>query len=175
MELIYSSGKQTKKCRFLMWFLIGFGLASLYFGFYLFRTYGTNPADGGILAPLSVRLGWAIAASGFGIACALGMLILARIYISSIEIDEAHQNLLICTLSLIGFRRQTVPVSQVRVGNFYRGKIGTVDAPWYTVRIEGQNLPLILDAQGHAFNGKLLREVLGKTDLAVDYSPFSEL
>jgi hypothetical protein len=179
MELIYSAGKQAIKGRFVMWFVIGFAVAIIYFGLHLFRTYGTNPADGGILAPLSVRLGWALAASGFGIACALGILIWARIYIASIEIDEARQNLLICTLNLIGFKRQTVPISQVRIGNFYSGKMSSfrgqsVDAPWYTVRIEGRKLPLILDAQGHTFDGKLLREVLGKTDLAVDYRPFSE-
>jgi len=162
-----------------MWFLIGCAAASVYFGFHLFRTYGTNPADGGVLASLSVRLCWAFALSALGIACALGMLVFARIYISRIEIDEARQNLLIYTLNLIGFKRQSVPVSQVRVGNFYGGRMvtgiaPTVDAPWYTVRIKGRKLPLILDGQGHTLDGKLLREVLGKNDLEVDRRPFWE-
>jgi hypothetical protein len=114
-----------------------------------------------------------------GIVCALGILIYARIYISRIEIDEAGQNLLIYTLNLIGFERQTVPVSQVRIGNLYKGRTANVMgpivyAPWYTLRIKGQTLPLILDGQGHTLDGELLREVLGRKDLEVNRRPFEE-
>ena len=178
MELLYSAENRTRRVRFLMWLFMGGAAAGLYWGVDLLQTYGTNPGDGGILAPLSARLWRASLVSVLGIAWALGMLVYGRIYIAKIEIDEARENFLIYTLNLIGLKRQGVPVSQVQVGKFHRGRMFTgraaVDGPYYTLRIKGRTLPLILDGQGHTSDINLLREVLGRKDLEVGRRPFWE-
>ncbi|MBM4284746.1 MAG: hypothetical protein FJ128_05800 [Deltaproteobacteria bacterium] len=154
MKVIYSADKKIIRGRLAVWLLIFAGAGCVYFGFDFLQTYGARPADGDVLAPFAVRLGGAVAFWIAGVVCALGGIIYGRIFIAKMEIDEGRENLLIHTLNPVGWRSQTVALSDVSVGNFYEGKMVTgikpsVDAPWYTVRIKSRWLPLILDAQGH--------------------------
>jgi hypothetical protein len=175
MELIYSSGRQGKKVRFVLWFLYACAAASVYYGFVTLQTYGLSPGDGGMLASFSARLSRGSFLWGLGLAIALATYVYSRMYINRIEIDGAHQNLLIETPTLIGARRQDVAVSQVRSVKFHRGSLYTiktsVDAPWYTVKVEGRRLPFLLDAQGHSPDEELLERVLSSKEMTLDYEP----
>ena len=176
MEPIYFAGKQVTKVRSLMWLFVLGAAAAVYWGVDLFRNYGLNPADGGVLAPLSVRLSWALIISGAGMTLALGMIAYGRVYVSRIELDATRQNLLFHTLTLAGSRTQTVPLREIRSTGYREFKWSTfdrsTDSPWYAVRVEGRKLPFLMDAQGHSPDEKLLQKALSNEDISVDYKPF---
>ena len=53
---IFRAGSQLWKVRLWMWIALGLWAVALWFAWDLLNTYGTRPADGGVLAPLPVRL-----------------------------------------------------------------------------------------------------------------------
>jgi hypothetical protein len=177
MRLIYSAGKQAIKCRIIMWLLLASAMGSITYGWYLFQSSGMN-CGAMTLEALPDRLIWALGVSTLGIACAVGIWYFGRIYIAQILVDEGHQNLEIQTLSFLGFHRFITPVEQVGADKYHPGQLDiangqSTDAPWCSVRIAGRRLPLLLDAQGMSNDVKLLRELLHKEDLTVNYKPWS--
>ena len=63
----------------------------------------------------------------------------------------------------MGRTRQCWKAGDLRKGKHYPGYLRsrgmTVDAPWWTVRVEGRRLPLMVDARGKACDAHLARPV----------------
>jgi len=162
--LLYDAGRQLRKVRGIMWLSLACALGGLYWGFDLARHYGLAPGDGGVLAPLGVRLAWGAGVALLGLAFAAGMDLYGRHYIARAWLDEAGGRLRIETLRWWGRAALTVPVSEVLGSRYMRGKMSgavEVDAPWFNVRIKGQPWVLILDAQGSFPDFALARGVFG--------------
>src|SRR5436190_20391350 len=107
---VYRAGRQLIKVRFLM----GVSLAALAFclgwGVDLARTYGLNPGDGGVLAPLPQRLAWAGAVIGFGIAGVAGMWGYGRVYAARIAFDPDQRQLHLDAVGSFRTNRHVIPL-----------------------------------------------------------------
>ncbi len=164
---IFSAGPRVKLVRFIMWLSLVAAAGAIWFGWELFQSYGSRPADGGVLAPLGVRLAWGLSVAGLGIAFAFGMWLYGRLYVWAIGYDEAADLLYVRTLSLFGNRLDSVPASSVtqakfNSGDFYVPGAPSVHAPWYNVSVAGRRFPLIVDAQGQFGEAELVNKALGR-------------
>lgn len=136
----------------MMLFSVAFALGFLYWGYDLLMTFGLRPADGGVLAPLGVRLAWAAFLWTFGLAFVIGMGFYGRCYVAEILLDEPNQRLVIRTLRPLGTSHELLPFGTRTTSSYHRGRLRTgglnVKAPWTTVRVPGRLLPLVVDEQG---------------------------
>ena len=99
---IYRATGQVWKVRMMMWLSLIFAIWFCIWGWDLFQSYGTRPADGGVLAPLGQRIAWLIFMVAFGLGFLGGMWLYGSIYVASIRADEADKLLQIRTLGFIG-------------------------------------------------------------------------
>src|SRR5262245_27994344 len=157
---------------------MGLSLAVLAFclgwGLDLAQTYGLNPGDGGVLAPLPQRLAWAGGAALFGVAFVAGMGLYGRLYAVRIEFDPDGRRVHLDTAGFVRNNRHVIDcadLGRVRghrdvstisaLGELVGHPIPSVDAPWRSVRIGGWRLPLIIDEQGEVLDHKLMRTLFG--------------
>jgi hypothetical protein len=169
MVPVYRAGRQLIKVRFLMALSLVVLAFCLWWGLDLARTYGLNPGDGGVLAPLPQRLAWAGSVSLFGIACVIGMCVYGRVYAARIEYDADMQQIHLDTVGFFWNNRHIINLANVGGARAHRdinrGYLGeavghpipTVNAPWMSVQIAGWRLPLIIDQQGETLDRKLMR------------------
>jgi hypothetical protein len=150
MRTIFNAGWQLKKVWFVAVISLASGIALTWLGAWLFRTYGLEPLDGGVLKPLTTRIllgGWFAAA---GLAIIAGILLYLYCYVARIEADDAGPGFRV-TLATPGRKLIVNPDDVVRVGYSdgisHAGGI-SVNAPWYSVRLRGRRFPLIVDMQG---------------------------
>jgi len=165
---IFSAGPRVQRVRFIMWLSLVAAAGAVWFGWELFQSYGSRPADGGVLAPLGVRLAWGLSVAGLGIAFALGMWLYGRLYVWAIGYDEAADRLYVRTLSFFGNRLDSFPAASVTQatfnnGHFYVPGAPSVHAPWYNVSVAGRRFPLIVDAQGWFGDAELVNKALGRS------------
>ena len=145
--------------------MLGCAAGSIWAGHYFAESYGLNPGDGGVLAPLSVRLAGGAGFFLFGISLAVVTWLYAKCYIARIALDEQTGILHISTVRFFGTRAEEVPISRIAGSRFYEGftkgnsDSATVHAPFRTVRIEGRKLPLLLDLQGELIELELLKQL----------------
>ncbi len=160
---LFDAGHQRIKVRGGLLFSLACAALSVWAGVHLAQTYGLNPADGGVPAPLPVRLAWGAGVSLLGVGFAVGMWLYGRCYVARIELDEATQQLHVYTLRFFGTARQVYDVSSVVSMRRHRGRLTTlwltVDAPWHTLWIAGRRLPLILDTQGEVLHQRWMRRL----------------
>jgi hypothetical protein len=165
MTEIFHAGGQLWKVRLWMWISLAIWAVALWFAWELFVSYGTRPADGGVLAPLPVRLAWAGTIAGFGFLFVLGMRLYGGLYVANMVFDERSETLHLRTLSFLGNRDRAFPASAIERGDFHHGFFWaggvTVDAPWHSLRIRGRRWPFIVDAQGEFLNEPLARRLFG--------------
>ena len=151
---IYRAGWQLTKVRGVMIMALACAIGGCWWGWDLFQTYGLRPADGGTLAPLGTRLALGLFLALLGIAFAAGMWIYGKLYAGAIRFDEAADMLHVHTIEYIfGGRDIAFPPSAIDAADWHEGQSDfgrgvSVDAPWFSLRIAGRRLPLILDAQG---------------------------
>ncbi|WP_162806257.1 hypothetical protein [Sphingosinicella terrae] len=165
MIQLYRAGAQLTKVRGLMLFSLVCALGTAWWGWDLFRTYGSLPGDGGVLAPLGTRLAVGIGVASIGILFALGMAAYGRIYVSVLALDEPSGTLRASTVRFVGSRALIVPLTDVfgsnyRAGRFVNPAGVSVNAPWISVRVKGRRWPLIVDAQGEFTDRSLVARVL---------------
>ena len=168
MTLIYRATGQVWKVRAMMWLSLIVAIWFAWWGWDLFQTYGTRPADGGVLAPIGQRIAWLVFMVGFGLAFLGGMLLYGTIYVSSLWVDEAAKTLQIRTLGFIGSFggwRRTYKYGDIVGADYHAGQFEnpggvSVDAPWLSVGIRGRKTPLIVDVQGDFPDRKLAAKVL---------------
>lgn len=160
---IYRAGFQLTKVRGFMIVALLCAVGAVYWGWDLFNTYGLNPGDGGVLAPLWQRLAWGLSVAGLGLAFLAGMWIYGRRYVTGIRYDQAADTLHIGTLEFLAARVKVYPASSVVGADYRHGRLEGegVNAPWYFVKLKDRSSRLILDAQGifpdRQLAGKLLR------------------
>lgn len=165
MTPIYDSGAQGTKVRALLWFSLLSAVGSTWAGVALGRTYGLSPAEGGVLAPLPVRLAWGVGVAATGLAFLAGMLVYVRCYAARVAVDEAAGTLHVSRIGFFGSSTLAVPAERVVGGEFHPGQAYyggvSVNAAWDTVRVEGRRLPLIVDAQGDVLDRERAGRFLG--------------
>ena len=162
---IFRAGRQLWKVRLWMWISLGLWAVALWFAWDLFNSYGTRPADGDVLAPLGVRLAWALTVAGLGFLFVAGMWFYGGLYVAAMAYDEPNGLLHLRTLSFFGNRDRAFPARAVESTNFHDGFFWAggvmVDAPWYTLRMRGARWPFIVDAQGIFLAPELGRRLFG--------------
>lgn len=166
MTVIFRAGGQLLKVRGLMLLSLACAAGSLWWGWDLFQTYGSRPADGGVLAPLPVRLLWGVGVGSLGVLFAAGMWLYGRVYVARMELDQKAGKLHVRTLRFLGTRDRVFDVSDVVGSSQHKGKLDlvgapSVNAPWTGVRIAGMSLPLIVDGQGEFPEPELSDRLLG--------------
>lgn len=166
MTPIYRSGGQLIKVRGLMLLSLACAAATLWWGFDLFQTYGLRPADGGVLAPLPVRLLWGIVVGSLGIVFAAGMWLYGRCYVAKIEADKHTGEVRVHTVRFVGTRTRTFDSADVTGVSKHENRLDlpgapSVNAPWTGLRVRDGWLPLIVDGQGEFLEPELAGKLLG--------------
>ncbi|HEU4560166.1 MAG TPA: hypothetical protein VFS20_20110 [Longimicrobium sp.] len=150
MRTIFDAGRQRWKIWFVVLLSLLCGGVLIWLGGYLLQNYGLDPADGGVLKPLMTRILLGGAFALFGAAIVAGILAYLRCYVTRIEADDAGSGFRI-TLAGPSRSLSVHPDDVVRAG-FHEGRSHaggiSVNAPWYSVRLRGRRLPLIVDLQG---------------------------
>lgn len=162
MRKLFHAGRQLIKVRGVMLLSLGCAVGSVWAGITLAQSYGLNPADGGVLAPLSVRLAWGIGVALLGIIFLVGMWIYGKCYVAKIEFDEQNQVLHIYTVSFFGSAKHEINASKISSSQYHKGELNLdihVKAPWRTVRIKGRRLPFIVDEQGVFLEKKIMNKL----------------
>jgi hypothetical protein len=165
---LFHSGSQTRAVRFVMILSLLVAAGCCWGGYALFQSYGLSPGDGGVLAPLGTRLSWGMGVAALGLATAWGMWLYGRNYVRSIRYDPHAQVLHIRTLGMFGDGVAAVPVGRVRRSTFRGGRMAgmgdfadvSVNAPWFSMKVEGRALPYILDAQGRFNDPQFLARLI---------------
>jgi hypothetical protein len=171
---IYSAGRQLRKVRLIKFFSLICAAGSLWWGISLFQTYGLSPGDGGVLAPLSMRLAWGIGISLIGISFAAGMGLYGKMYVARANYDGLAQQITLETLGLFGFEQHDFPLADMIGSRYQEGWIRfgpitinlstltNVYAPWQSLRFAGRRLPFLLDLQGEMLEPDLVERLLIK-------------
>jgi hypothetical protein len=163
MQPLFNAGKQTAKVRFIMILSLVCGVWSVLAGIHLAQTYGLNPADGGVLAPLPVRLAWGLGVPAIGLSFLAGMEVYRRCYLACIEVDETGTKMNFVTLRWWGFATRVLETSDIISSQYHNGRSNydpTVNASWQFVYTRGRKLPYILDFQGRFEDRKIARRLL---------------
>lgn len=161
MRTIFQAGRQLKKVWFVVLVSLLCGGVLVWLGGYLFTSYGLEPADGGVLKPLPTRMLMAAGFGGAGLAIIAGILVYLQCYVSHIEGDEAGE----FRVAVAGRGRElTVRAEDVVRAGFNdgvaHGNALSVNAPWYSLRLRGRRLPLIVDLQGEFLDERAVDRLL---------------
>lgn len=149
MRVIFDAGRQRWKLWFAvpLLFLCGVGLA--FVGVFFFTSYGLDPVDGGVLKPFWLRALLGGLHAGGGVALMIFTPLYLQCYVTRIEVDGGDR----FRVSIAGIGRGP----EIRVGDVVRAGFNdgiahtggiSVNAPWYSLRLRGRRLPLIIDLQG---------------------------
>jgi hypothetical protein len=170
-EVVYRAGTQALKVRFLMWLSVACAVFAVTAAVNLFQTYGTRPADGGVLAPIGARIAWSGTVAALGLGFVFGMWLYGRYSIRELRWRRGQNQLLISTYRFIGSRTDALNVAEIAGATAKRDRFQgrdifwaptglTVDAPWLAVRLRGRRWPLVLDLQGIVADPDRLRALL---------------
>jgi hypothetical protein len=160
MIAVYRVGWRLLKLRAIMLLSLGCAAVSVWGGVYLAQTYGLQPGDGGVLAPLWQRLCWAAVVMLLSVGFAAGMWLYGRCYVARVEFDPNSKQLHLYTVGFLGSRKHVLDGEAVRPGRWHEGRFEgdiEVNAPWRSARVAGRRLPLILDGQGVVLDEKLMK------------------
>jgi hypothetical protein len=166
---IFHAGRQLIKVRGMMLFSLVCAMGSVWAGVRLAQTYGLSPADGGVLAPLPVRLAWGSGVALLGLSFAVGMWLYGRCYVAAVAFDPHTSEVQFTTVRFIGRATNTVARTAIRHSEHYQGHLDvmradgagvSVNAPWRSVTLAGRRLPLILDQQGTVLDPELMHAVV---------------
>ena len=161
MTEIFRAGSQLIKVKAMIAFSGLCAAGAFYWGWDLFNTYGIRPADGGALAPLGVRLAWGLGVAGLGLAFFAGMWVYGRLYATRIDHHRTTDRLHVRTLEFFASREHVYRAGDVEGSTYHTGEnVRGVDAPWFTLRIRGRRMPLIVDARGRFPDRELARRLL---------------
>jgi hypothetical protein len=146
--VLFRAGRQVT----MVWLVNGLALlcaaGSSWAGVYLAQNYGLEPADGGVLHPLPVRLIMGGTVASLGLSFLGGMLVYARCYV--VQIQQVAQDTLQFGLLWPGLEVRVQKADLAGTASHAgvtQGRI-PVNAPWLALRLRGRRLPLIVDEQG---------------------------
>jgi hypothetical protein len=147
-QVVYRAGHQVT----MVWLVNGLALlcavGSSWAGVYLAQNYGLEPADGGVLQPLPVRLIMGGTVASLGLSFLGGMLVYARCYV--VQIQQVAEDTVQIGLLWPGLEVRVQKADLAGTASHAgvtEGRI-PVNAPWLALRLRGRRLPLIVDEQG---------------------------
>ncbi|CAN5869176.1 hypothetical protein BH23GEM9_BH23GEM9_29730 [soil metagenome] len=155
---VYRAGRQLMKLRLVMPLCLLCGGVVIWFGWYVLNSYGLHPSEGGSLAPLHVRLPAAALLFIVGALMLGGIVVfMESCYVAAIDRLPGGQGLRLTLAGVIAKRTLDVDPADVVGSKFQHGVYNnphgvSVNAPWYSVRIRGRRLPLVLDTQGQVLD-----------------------
>jgi hypothetical protein len=161
--VLYKAGPQLLKVRFIIYLSILCALGSVWWGIDLAQHYGLNPGDGGVLAPSGVRLAWAVGVIVPGIAFVVGMWLYSRRYVARLEYDEQTSLYTVHHVWFFGTAKMVFHKEDIHGSRYHEGRLRAevkVNAPWWTIHINGRQSPLILDAQGVMVEDAMMKKLL---------------
>jgi hypothetical protein len=112
-EILFRAGRQAWKVRLLTWLSLACAAGAMVAAQDLLLTYGTRPADGGVLAPLAVRIAWSGTVATLGLGFAFGMWLYGCYAIREIWWLPAEHRLRIVTYRFVGSRTETVDAAEI--------------------------------------------------------------
>jgi hypothetical protein len=158
MALVYDAGSRRKLIRAMILMSIPVGLLFCW----LALLGWTSPPAVGERAwerPFVLLLGF-----GAGLGTIAGMLVYGRCYIGQLEVED-DGTARVRTIAPFGWPERVLRADDVIPGEYHDGFLRangqTINAPWYTVRIRGRRLPLILDPQGDVLDADRTERALG--------------
>jgi len=158
---VYSAGRRVLRVRALMWFTLLMAAFAVWSGYGIMQSYGLRPADGGVLAPLPVRLAFGGGIALLGLAFLAGMALYGRCYVDRLDYDAAAGTLVLRTVGWLGGSDRTLSRSDILGSRHHDARdwlsSWTVHAPWTTIRLRDRRLPFILDTQGEFRDREVLR------------------
>jgi len=167
MALVYDAGWQGKKVRGMIWFLLA--VAVLFFWLASLEPAVLPPPE---VETAAQRLFAKLFAAAAGIAVGGGILLYGRCYIRRMEVDD-DGTVRVRTVGPFGSPEHVLRPGDIVPGEYHDGRFTTrkhtVNAPWFTVRVRGWRLPLILDPQGDVLDAARAEQALGiePGDLAI--------
>jgi hypothetical protein len=150
MRVIFDAGPQRWKIWFVVLITLACGVALLLMSAYWLRSYGLGPMEGGVLKPLGVRVWGALAWAAPGVAFIAGIVAYVQCYVTRIEVDDDAGAYRVAVAGFgpgLQFGMDRVARTGFNDGISHAGGM-SVNAPWYSVRLRGRRLPLIVDLQG---------------------------
>lgn len=119
-----------------------------------------SPPDGSM--PASTQYAVAVFLLLLSLGTSVGMIVYGWCYIMSATWDPAAGA---CHLTLAGlFLPTRLTVTRAELGRFHEGRSDvshvSVNAPWYSIRVPGRRLSLILDLQGEFLEPELVNRLL---------------
>ena len=162
MRVIFDAGPQRWKIWFAALISLATGAALAVYGGWIAQSYGLHPAEGGVLKPLAARLLMGLGFGVPGLVIIAGILLYLQCYVSRIEADDASAGYRV-TVAGWGPHLEFAPDAVARAG--YNGGIShaggiSVNAPWYSLRLRGRRLPLIIDLQGDFLDERAVDRLL---------------
>lgn len=170
MRVIFDAGRQRWKIWFVVLISLATGGALVVLGGWMIQSYGLHPAEGGVLKPLATRLLLGLGFGGSGLAIIAGILLYLQCYVFRIEGDEDTGEFRVALAGLrLTIRAEEVVRAGFNDGVAHAGGI-SVNAPWYSVRLRGRRLPLIIDLQGDFLDERAVDRLL-KGEPAAAFRP----
>lgn len=149
MRVIFDAAGQRWKVWFAVPLLFLCGVGFAFVGVFFYTSYGLDPIDGGVLKPLITRVLLGGLHAGGGMALMIFTLLYLQCYVTRIEVDGGDT----FRVSIAGAGRGPTIRARDVVGAGFNDGVAhaggiAVNAPWYTLRLRGRRLPLIVDLQG---------------------------
>lgn len=156
MHPVYSARRNL-----LVWItallVLGCGVGLVAMGWYGLTSYGLDPFEGGVLAPLSERLVMGAMLLPPGLATCALVIGYPFCYVTRIESNQARDEFRVRVLT---GQELAVRLEDVVTAEFKPGRFQHVNAPWHSLRLRGRRLPLIVDIQGEVLDREAANRLL---------------
>jgi hypothetical protein len=151
-EQIYRAGRQLTKLRIISPLCLLCGAGLLWVGWSTLHTYGIHPSEGGVLAPLYLRLLLGGFLGALGAFILLGFVAYMQFcYVSRVDVLEGEDRVRTVVAGIVAPWAFEVSGQDLRPVSYhpgiYAGRISGA-APYLTVHLKSRRLPLIVDLQG---------------------------
>ncbi|CAN5574694.1 hypothetical protein BH23BAC4_BH23BAC4_08690 [soil metagenome] len=152
-EQVYLAGRQLTKLRIISPLCILCGFALLWAGWTVLHSYGLHPSEGGVLAPVSVRIVLGGFLMALGAFIVLGIVAYTQLcYVSRIDRLTGDDRVRMVVAGFLAPRSVEVAQHDLLPAEYHGGiyAIGRLSGatPYYSVRLRDRWLPLIIDLQG---------------------------
>lgn len=163
---VFRAGWQLTKLRWVVPLALLVSGLLLWVSWTVLHEYGVHPSEGGVLKPLPLRASLSALFLVLGLGCGIGIVVYVHgCYVSRIDAGDAPGRYRVTVAGLL--RRRTIEVDAAALApatyhdGVYRAGGMRGAAPWYTLRLPGRRLPLVVDAQGEVLDEAAFRRLVG--------------